>query len=190
MSKSILGKVLNNPAFVNANQAQGLVTVSILHLDKMPLSGLLTQASPDNQGTAEVQYSVRGLVLGSPLLAVFGNASMSADINNADVKVAGGNVTEDTTMMIDGNKPLRFAGVVVLATEQFAPMTAYIPPALFARLIPAQDRQFVPDQIILPMKGDMSNPKLELDKAIAQTIQQGAKKAAVNGLLQGLQHIH
>jgi hypothetical protein len=36
----------------------------------------------------------------------------------------------------------------------------------------------------------MSNPKLELDKAIAQTIQQGAKKAAVNGLLQGLQHIH
>jgi hypothetical protein len=154
------------------------VTVSILHLDKMPLSGLLTQASPDNQGTAEVQYSVRGLVLGSPLLAVFGNASMSADINNADVKVAGGNVTEDTTMMIDGNKPLRFAGVVVLATEQFAPMTAYIPPALFARLIPAQDRQFVPDQIILPMK------------AIAQTIQQGAKKAAVNGLLQGLQHIH
>jgi hypothetical protein len=190
MGKSVLGKVLNNPAFSNANQAQGLVTVTILHLAKIPLSGLLTEASPQNQGTAHVQYSVTGLQIGSPLLAVFGNASTSAEINNADVQFANGRVTEDTTMMIDGDKPLRFAGVVVLATEQFAPMTVYIPPALFARLIPAQDRQFVPDQIIVPMKGDMSNPKIDLGQAIAQTIKEGSKKAIINGLLQGLQHVH
>ena len=190
MSKSVLGKVLNNPAFVNANQAQGLITVTILHLDKIPLSGILTQNVPQNQGTAEIQYSVTGLQLGSPLLAVFGNESVAADINNADVKFANGNVTEDTTMMIDRNKPLRFAGVVVLATEQFAPMTVYIPPALFAKLIPAQDRQFVPDQIIVPMKGDMTNPKIDLGQAIAQTIKEGSKKAIINGLLQGLQHVH
>jgi hypothetical protein len=190
MSKSVLGKVLNNPAFVNANQAQGLITVTILHLDKIPLSGILTQNVPQNQGTAEVQYSVTGLQLGSPLMAVFGNESVAADINSADVKFANGNVTEDTTMMIDRNKPLRFAGVVVLATEQFAPMTVYIPPALFARLIPAQDQQFVPDQIIVPMKGDMSNPKIDLGQAIAQTIKEGSKKAIINGLLQGLQHVH
>jgi hypothetical protein len=190
MSKSVLGKVLNNPAFVNANQAQGLITVTILHLDKIPLSGILTQNVPQNQGTAEVQYSVTGLQLGSPLLAVFGNESVAADINNADVKFANGNVTEDTTMMIDQNKPLRFAGVVVLATEQFAPMTVYIPPALFARLIPVNDRQFVPDEIVVPMKGDMSNPKIDLGQAIAQTIKEGSKKAIINGLLQGLQHVH
>ena len=131
-----------------------------------------------------------GLQIGSPLLAVFGNASTSAEINNADVKLANGRVTEDTTMMIDGNKPLRFAGVVVLATQQFAPMTVYIPPALFARLIPAPDQQFIPDQIIVPMKGDMSNPKIDLGQAIAQTIKEGSKKAIINGLLQGLQHVH
>ena len=110
--------------------------MTIRKLDKIPLSGLMLQSSPQNQGTAEVQYSVTGLQLGSPLLAVFGNESVSAEINNADVKFANGQVTEDTTMMIDGNKPLRFAGVVVLSTEQFAPMTVYIPPALFARVIP------------------------------------------------------
>ena len=190
MSKSVFGKVLNNPAFSNANQAQGLVSLSVLQLDKIPLSGLVMQSSPQNHGTAEVQYSVKGLQIGSPLLAVFGNASTSAEINGADVKYANGRVTEDTTMMIDGNKPLRFAGVVVLATEQFAPMTVYIPPALFANLIPAPDRQFVPDQIIVPMKGDMSNPKIDLGAAIAQTIKEGSKKAIINGLLQGLQHVH
>jgi hypothetical protein len=128
--------------------------------------------------------------MGSPLLAVFGNDSVTADINNADVKFANGNVTEDTTMMIDGNKPLRFAGVVVLSTQQFAPMTAYIPSALFGRLVPANVRQYVPDSVIVPMKGDMSNPKLQLDQAIAQTIKEGSKKAILNGLLQGLQHVH
>ena len=190
MSKTVLAKVLNNPAFVNAKQAQGLVTVTIGYVDRLPLSGLLTQSSPQNKGTAEVQYSVHGLQLGSELLAVFGNESVSADINNADVKLANGRVTEDTTMMIDGNKPLRFAGVVVLATEQFAPMTAYIPTSLLGHLIPVQDQQYVPDQVVVPMKGDMNHPKLDLGQTIAHLIADAAKKAAINQLLQGLQHIH
>jgi hypothetical protein len=190
MSKSIMGKVLNNPAFVGANQARGLVTVSILQADHLPLSGLMTQDSPLNNGTAEVQYSVKELQLGSELLAVFGNASVSAEIDNADVKFARGRVTEDTTMMIDGNKPLRFAGVVVLATDQFAPMTASIPTALFAHLIPINDRQYIPDAVVVPMKGDMNHPKLELDQTIAQLVKDAAKKAIMNGLLQGLQHVH
>jgi hypothetical protein len=190
MSKNILGKVLNNPAFVGAKQARGLVSVSVLQVDRLPLSGLMTQDSSLNKGTAEVQYSVKELQLGSELLAVFGNASVSAEIDNADVKFARGKVTEDTTMMIDRNKPLRFAGVVVLATEQFAPMTAYVPTALFAHLIPINDRQYIPDQVVVPMKGDMNHPKLELDQTIAQLIKDAAKKAILNGLLQGLQHVH
>jgi len=190
MSKSILGKVLNNPAFVGAKEARGLVSVSILQVDQLPLSGLMMQDSPLNKGAAEVQYSVKELQLGSELLAVFGNASVSAEIDNADVKFARGRVTEDTTMMIDGNKPLRFAGVVVLATNQFAPMTATIPTALFAHLIPINDRQYIPDSVVVPMKGDMDHPKLELDQTIAQLVKDAAKKAIMNGLLQGLQHVH
>jgi hypothetical protein len=190
MSKNILGKVLNNPAFVGAKEARGLATVSILQVDHLPLSGLMMQDSPLNAGTAEVQYSVKELQLGSELLAVFGNASVSAEIDDADVKFARGRVTEDTTMMIDGNKPLRFAGVVVLATNQFAPMTATIPTALFAHLIPINDRQYIPDAVVVPMKGDMNHPKLELDQTIAQLIKDAAKKAILNGLLQGLQHVH
>jgi hypothetical protein len=43
---------------------------------------------------------------------------------------------------------------------------------------------------VVPMKGDMNHPKLDLGQAIAQTVKQGAKKAIINGLLQGLQHVH
>jgi hypothetical protein len=186
MAKSFLGKILNNPAFVNANESRGLVSVWVLQLQKIPLSGLVLQPSPQNQGIADVQYSVRQLQIGSELLAVFGNSSVAAEINNADVKIQNGRATEDTTLMIDGDKPLRFAGVVILATEQFAPMTAYIPPALFDRLIPANVRGYVPDQVIVPLKGDMNHPKLDLGDAIAQTVKKGAQKAVINGLLQGL----
>jgi AsmA family len=189
MAKTFMGKILNNPAFVNANDSRGLVTVSVQRLRQIPLSGLVLQSSPQNQGFAEVRYSVREMYLGSALLAVFGNSSVSAEINDADVKLQNGRVTEDTTIMIDGNKPLRLAGVVILSTEQFAPMTAYIPSALFARLVPPEARGYVPDQVIVPLKGDMNHPQLQLDQAIAETIKKGAKKAVINGLLQGLQQI-
>jgi hypothetical protein len=190
VSKSILGKILNNPAFVGANDAQGLLSIWVQYADRLPLSDLILQGSPQNKSAAELQYSVTGLQLGSTLLSAFGNQSVSADINNADVKLLAGRVTEDTTLMIDGNKPLRFAGVVVLSTKQFAPMTVYIPPELFSRALPANVRQFVSGPVVVPLKGDMNNPKLDLGQAIAQTIKQGGQQQIINGLLNGLQRIH
>ena len=190
MSKNVLGNILNNPAFVGANNAQGLLSIWVQYADRLPLSDLVLQASPQNTSAADVQYSITGLQLGSPLLSVFGNGAVAADINNADVKLAAGRVTEDTTLMIDQTKPLRFAGVVVLATKQFAPMTVYIPPELFAKVLPANVRQYVTGPIVVPLKGDMNNPKLDLGQAIAQTIKQGAQKQILNGLLNGLQGGH
>ena len=186
MSKSVIGKFLNNPAFVNANTAQGLLSVGIVNANQIELSNL-SDATPQNKGTAVVIYSVTGLRLGSQLLAAFGNDSVSADIRDSNVKYAMGRVAEDTTMMIDGTKPLRFVGTVILATNQFAPMTVYIPGSLFARSVPGQYQQFVPDQIVVPMKGDMTKPQIDIAAAVAETVKKGAGKAIINGLLQGLQ---
>ena len=80
--------------------------------------------------------------------------------------------------------------MVVLATQQFAPMTATVPTALFAHLIPANYRQYIPDLVVVPMKGDMNHPKLELDQTIGQLIKDAAKKAILNGLFQGFPHGH
>jgi hypothetical protein len=43
---------------------------------------------------------------------------------------------------------------------------------------------------VVPLKGDMNNPKLDLGQAIAQTIKQGGQQQIINGLLNGLQRIH
>jgi hypothetical protein len=189
MSKNVLGKILNNPAFVNAKEAQGLLTVRIVNASNLPVNNL-SDSSPQNKGTAVAIYSVKGLRLGSELFAVFGNDSVAADINDANVKYAMGRVAEDTTLMINGNAPFRMAGTIVLATEQFAPMTVYIPPALFNKLIPANVQQYVPDQIVVPMKGDMTKPQIDVTQAVAETVKKGAQKAILNNLLQGLQHVH
>jgi hypothetical protein len=186
MAKTIFASLLNNPAFSNADSSRGLASVSVLTCQNLPLSDLVLQQSPQNQGIAEVQYSIKEMQLGSPLFALIGNESVSAEINNADVKVQNGRVTEDTTLMIDRNKPMRMAGVVILSSKQFAPMTAYIATTLFGAKIPANIRQYMPDQIVVPMKGDVNHPQMELDKALGQAIKDAAAKAAKNEIINGL----
>jgi hypothetical protein len=189
MSKNILGKILNNPAFVGAKDAVGELTVRVVNMSNLPISNL-QDSSPQNKGTAVVIYGIKGLRLGSPLFATFGNDSVKAGIDEANVKYAKGQVATDSTLMINGDAPFRMAGTIVLATEQFAPMTVYIPPALFKKLIPPDVQQYVPDQVVVPMKGDMTKPQIDVTQAVAETAKKGAQKAIINGIFQQLQHVH
>jgi hypothetical protein len=189
MSKNILGKVLNNPAFVGAKDAVGQLTVRVTNLSSLPINNVQDQ-SPQNKGTAVAIYGIQGLRLGSPLFSVFGNDSVKANIDEANVKYAKGQVAIDSTLMINGDAPFRTAGTIILATEQFAPMTVYIPPALFKKVIPANVQQYVPDQVVVPMKGDMTKPQIDLNQAIAETAKKGAQKAIINGIFQQLQKVH
>jgi hypothetical protein len=186
-SKSLLVGILSNPLFVDANQSQGLVDVRIDQLQNVPLSDLVNQQSPLNKGVVELHYSVRQLLVGSPLLTVInGGQSVTAEIRDADVKVAAGKLTEDTTMMISGNKPLRIWGTVILSNETFAPMTVSIPTALLpAYVIPGNVRAFIPPTVEVPMKGDMSHPKIELDKMLPKLIADATKQAIINGATGG-----
>jgi hypothetical protein len=186
VSKSLMVGILSNPLFVDADKSEGDVDVRIDQIQNLPLSALVNQQSPDNKGVAEVHYSVRKLVVGSPLLTVInGGQQVTADINDADVKVAGGKLTEDTTMMISGNA-LRIWGTVILSNQTFAPMTVSIPTALLpSYMIPGNVRKFMPDTVVVPMKGDMSHPKIELDKVVGELVKQAATKALINGATGG-----
>jgi hypothetical protein len=186
VSKSLMVGILSNPLFVDADQSEGDVDVQIDQIQDLPLGALLNQQSPQNKGVAEVHYSVRKLIVGSPLLtAIYGGQQVTADIHDADVKVAGGKLTEDTTMMISGNA-LRIWGTVVLSNETFAPMTVSIPTALLpASLIPAEVRSYMPPTIEVPMEGDMSHPKIRLDKMLPKLIADAAKQKLLNGATGG-----
>jgi hypothetical protein len=166
LAGTLFGELLNNPAFADAQSSRGLASVWIVQCRDVPLGDLLTQASPANTGVIEARYSIHEMQLGSALLTALGNPSVSGQIDNADVLIQGGKLTQDSTLMIDGNKPLRIAGVVILATKRFAPMTAYISRALLGNLIPPELKQVMPDQIVVPMTGDVSHPKLDLAGAL------------------------
>ena len=64
-------------------------------------------------------YSIHGLQMGSTLLqAITQKDSVTADISNAQVTLQAGRVTQDTTLMVDGNKPIHMYGVVILKSRQ------------------------------------------------------------------------
>jgi hypothetical protein len=191
LSSSLLGSVLNNPAFSGADNAKGLVDLSILQCTGFPLSALAMEQSPSNKGILKMQYSVHGLQMGSTLLQVITQRdSVTGDITNAQASMEAGKVTQDTTLMLDGNKPIRIYGVVILKTKQFAPMTIDISTALLGNsLVPNRNlMQYFPDQISLPLQGDMSHPQLKLDQVVGKLVTDAAQKALLNGVLGGGQN--
>jgi hypothetical protein len=187
VAKSVMVGFLSNPLFVDTSRSEGQVDVKIDQIQNVPLSALVNQSSPQNKGVAEVHYSVRQLIVGSPLLTVInGGQEVSATIDNADVKVAAGKLTEDTTMMISSTKPLRIWGTVILSNQTFAPMTISIPTGLLpAYAIPADVRSYLPPTVEVPMEGDMSHPKIRLDKMLPKLIADAAKQKLINSATGG-----
>jgi len=120
--------------------------------------------------------------MGSPLLALLPgwNTSLSAEINNGDVQLAQGVITEDSTLMLNGNAPLRAWGKVGLQTKQFMPMQMSIPRVLFERAIPGNIRQWLPQYYVAVMKGNMDHPQVSID--LKQLAADAAKQAALNAV--------
>jgi hypothetical protein len=187
LAKTLFVGILNNPLFVDSSKSDGLVSVWVSQLQNVPLGALLNQQSPNNKGIAEVHDSISQLYLASPVLAVLaGGQALTAEIKDGVVHVAGGKLTEDTTLTINQTKPLRVWGTVILANQTFAPMTVSIPPSLLPQqVLPQKYLAFMPDTIEIPMEGDMSHPKVMLDKMLPKLIADATKKMLLNGVLGG-----
>jgi hypothetical protein len=186
MAQSLMGNALANPLFGgDASVSQGFVDVSILKLNNLPLSALLTQQSAQNTGQAEVNYSVRQLQLNGGLLGVLGvTGNQPANITNADAQLSGGKVTEDTTLTLNKTQSVRVFGVVGLQTMTFMPMTMAIPPTL----LPSQwlgngnALNYLPDQIQIPMDGSVSKPQIRFDEVMPKLLADAAQKALFGNL--------
>ncbi|MGA2584114.1 MAG: hypothetical protein ABSG31_12620 [Tepidisphaeraceae bacterium] len=182
LAKTMFGKLLNNPLFLGASSANGQVNLKVLKMQTVPMSALVDEQTPKNPGVAEIQYSISKLQMGSPLLALLPgwNTSLSAEINNGDVQLAQGVITEDSTLMLNGNAPLRAWGKVGLQTKQFMPMQMSIPRVLFERAIPGNIRQWLPQYYVAVMKGNMDHPQVSID--LKQLAADAAKQAALNAV--------
>ena len=184
MAKTLFGSVLNNPLFSSSDSNQGFVDLSLLQLKDLPLSNLVMQPSAQNTGVAEVNYSIRQLAINGGLLATLGvTGDTPATINNADVLIQGGKVTEDTTVILNQNQDVRLAGGVDLHSLAFDNMNIDLPHSLLAQhgIVDKNILAYLADPIEVPVEGDVSKPKISLDKVI----QSAAQQSIIGGLLGG-----
>ncbi|MDP9173695.1 MAG: hypothetical protein M3O30_07495 [Planctomycetota bacterium] len=188
LASTLLEKFLNNPAFAGSSNSRGLVDLSVLQCQALPLDSSVLQATPDNKGVAEVVCSTREMQMGSSFLSqlqlIQGNQAVSMDIQKADVKIADGKLSQDTTMMVDGNKPMHFYGNVLLSTRQFENMNLDISTLLLGKLVTSDQnlKQYIPDQISLPVTGTMSSPQVNVSGVAGRLLKDAATKAGTSAL--------
>jgi hypothetical protein len=186
ISKTVVSDFLNNPAFSGAQTSQGTFDLSVLQCKQVPLGALLTENSKQNGGVAEVQYSIQGLQAGSTFFSILfkGNNAVPLDINNADVKLQDGLLTQDTTMMVDKTKPIHMTGGVELQSKQFQSMQMSIPLSLAGNLIPS-NLLGANAQLVVPVEGTVSSPQFKFDQAVQQFIKDNAAGLILNNVLGG-----
>jgi hypothetical protein len=180
---SWLNKFVNNPVFVGAQQATGLVDVTVVRCDRVPAGSLLQQAVPANDGTLTLRTSLTDLHVGSPqigsllglLLRQDGAAqpdSFVANVRDATVTLAHGVATQDMTFQT-GRYQLPFTGDVILASQTFRNYSVGVPGAALAQLATRDPNILgrVPAVVPVPITGTLSSPHIDLAAAAGQMVQ-------------------
>jgi hypothetical protein len=186
MAKTLFGSILNNPLFSSSDSSsnQGFVDLSLLQLKDVPLSNLITQPTAQNTGVAEVNYSIRQLAINGGLLADLGvSPNTPAEIDNADLLVQNGKITQDTTVTFSQTQSLRVVGGVDLASLAFDNMNMDIPHAFLAQhgIVNRDVLAYLADPIQVPIEGDATKPKIDLGKVVQSAAQQSVFGALLGG---------
>ena len=187
-TSSILGKVINNPVFVGAQQATGLISLSFDSCDALPLGDLAKESVPANDGSAHIRFSMEKVHIGLPNLAelsdALNNSSFETNVTDATVVIAHGVETQQIAF-VSGPYTLGFNGSIRLSDDAFVPMTVTLPVAVVLQKQGAVDqnlKKFMPDTVPVALRGTASHPQLDLQSVAGQLLQQAGTKAAQAGL--------
>src|SRR5581483_2864445 len=160
--RPILTHVSLNPALVSPDTAQGLLDVQVLDLEKLAVTELTTPNAKEKTGRAQLKLSITQLAIGNPMISQIlgyvggkGSDHVTAEVKDGTVTIENGEVTQNITLAID-NHPMTFNGGVNLASRTFQNFNIDIPTSLMGKLVsqlPAQARQFVPENVPLSLTG-------------------------------------
>lgn len=186
-----LGWLLNNPLFVNASQATGLLSVTVDNCDRLPLDSAIT--SP-NDGNATLDISIMGLHIGNPFLEQVAEAtrvnlnSFQGNVKQYRVVIANGVIHQDFTMTVgEHQRPLHLAGDVRKSNNQMLGFNLELPLKDLGVNLDKNVAGFLPDTITVPLGGTADNPKPQVDlgKIIADATQKAIKQNVLGGLIPG-----
>ena len=185
---SVLGKVVNNPVFVGAEQATGLIDLSLDRCDRLPLGDLVKSASPANDGSADIRFSMSSVHIGLPQLAEVSSAlnssSFETHVTDATVAVAKGVETQHIAF-VSGPYTIGFDGSIRLSDDAFVPMTVTLPVAIALAKQGALNgslKQYLPDTVPVALRGTAEHPQLALGDVVGKLLKDAQAKAVKGGL--------
>ena len=184
LASSFLGKYLNNPLFVNAAEAAGLMNVTIHNCEQLAVDDLGSAV-----GAAVVEISIGTLQLGNPDLAkVLPQgflSSLRGEVPAYHVTIAKGLLTQDFTLnLLKEKRPVKLNGQVDLKSKQMLATTLELPWTLFA-LKDANLQKYLPGGIQIPFVGrsDSPVPAVDVNRLMQQSIGQAGQKYLQDQLL-------
>lgn len=183
-ASTFLGKYLNNPLFVNAAEAAGLINMTIHNCDALAVDDLGSAL-----GTATIEIAISTLQLGNPDLAkVLPQgflSSLRGEVPAYHVVIDKGVLTQDFTLaLLKQKRPLKLTGQVDLKSKQMLSTTLEMPWSLFA-LKDANLQKYLPEGIRIPFVGrsDSPVPALDVNQMMQQSLGQAGQKYLQDQLL-------
>ncbi|HEV7299173.1 MAG TPA: hypothetical protein VGN72_07390 [Tepidisphaeraceae bacterium] len=192
LATNVLGKFVN-PVFANPSKASGQLTAIIIRLDRVPLDPeLIKSKAPENDGVAEIEFEVPGLILGnetiSKVLEATGNSpTINGAVRKSRVQLARGVTKSDITIAVEqGGRqyPLRLNGAVSLSDMKLMPMNL----SLLTEFLQGRGgdlAKYMPAEVTLPITGTTLSPQVQVDRLIGKLIEGAIQKQLTERLLGG-----
>jgi hypothetical protein len=179
----MFGGIINNPLFVGTKEARGLMNVTVVQCDRLPLDSLVLKQVRENDGRAEFLFSIREVYLGNSVLleglklagqSDFAN-SLQGEIRESRVVIERGQTKQDVTINTgEGDRPWRIYGSTALDTKRLE-LTLTVPPQLLRQLGPTgrQAAELLADGLPIPLGGTTRAPQLDLNRALTSAVKEG-----------------
>lgn len=185
-----LGDLLNNPAFVGANRATGLLNVTINQCNRLPLDSYAS--SPNSDGVAKLDVSITDLHLGNPMLEQVADAthtnldSFQGNVQHYQITIDHGITDHDLLLTVaQGKRPIHLFGKVRMADKELLPVTLELPWKLLGvKGVDQNVEKFLPEGIRIPLRGKLDHPQLAVD--VNKLFQEATRNAIQQGILGGL----
>jgi hypothetical protein len=175
--------MINNPLFVSPSEARGLVDITVVQCDRLPLDSLVLKTARENDGRAEFLFSIKEVYLGNSTLMealkLAGQSefarSLQGEIRESRVIIERGQTRQDVTINTgQGDRPFRIYGSTAMETKRLN-LTFTIPPQLLRQLGPTgkQAAELLSDGLPVPLGGTTRAPQLDLQRAFTSALKEG-----------------
>jgi hypothetical protein len=188
-----LAKYLKNPIFTVQDFSTGVLTLTMVDCDALPLGDLVTKAIPSNSGRADVKFSLSEAHISLQGISGLGSAlkqdSIAANVKDGTVSIAKGLSTEHISF-VSGDYSLNFDGTVRLADDAMVPLNLSVGPlaVIVQRIARTHDKnvlKYLPDRANVRVEGTVQHANVRLDKTIEKLLADAGVKALGKGLLGG-----